>query len=210
MKKWTVTALCVVSLAGCVSQNKAPGLTPTAAAPSDPQSAWQQRQAQFARMASWRLQGRAGIQFRDQSASFGLSWVQQGKDQYEMNINNPITGSLVALLKGTGSQVTLQTNGQTYTAADAESLLQSRVGVTLPVAGMKYWVRRLPSPDYPVEDVQLDNLGRPQVLQQTGWRVTYTGWQGENSEALPVRINLERAAENTRVRVVAKEWQTRY
>ena len=213
MKKWTLTVCCVLSLAGCATQTKAPTTSNSgtpAVAPSDPQTAWQQRQARFASMSSWRLQGKVGLQFRDQSASFGLSWLQQGKDQYEMNIKNPITGSVMAYLNGTATDVTLQANGKTYRDASAERLLQGQMGVSLPVSGMKYWVRGIPSPEVPVENVVLDNVGRPQTLQQSGWLVEYNGWQGDGFLALPDKISLSRAVENTKVKVIAKEWQTRY
>jgi outer membrane lipoprotein LolB len=127
-----------------------------------------------------------------------------------MNIKNPLTGSLMAYLKGTASDVTLQANGKTYRDADAERLLQSQMGVSLPLSGMKYWVRGIPSPDSPVEQVKLDNMGRPESLQQSGWLVEYTGWQGNGWNAMPDKINLSRAVENTKVKVIAKDWQTRY
>ena len=212
MKKWTLAALCVLSLAaGCATQTKAPSQSGTnVAQPTNPQDAWQQRQARLTNMSSWRLQGKVGLQFRDQSASFGISWLQQGKDQYEMNIKNPRTGSIMAYLQGTATDGTLQANGKTYRDANAERLLQGQMGVSLPVSGMKYWVRGIPSPDTPVDNVALDNLGRPQTLQQSGWVVEYLDWQGNDFLALPAKVSLSRAAENTKVKVVAHDWQTRY
>ena len=212
MKKWTLAVLCVLSLAaGCATQTTAPSQSGTKVAqPTNPQEAWQQRQARLTNMSSWRLQGKVGLQFRDQSASFGISWLQQGKDQYEMNIKNPLTGSIMAYLQGTATDVTLQANGKTYRDANAERLLQGQMGVSLPVSGMKYWVRGIPSPDTPVDNVALDNLGRPQTLQQSGWVVEYLDWQGNDFLALPAKVSLSRAAENTKVKVVAHDWQTRY
>ena len=212
MKKWTLAALCVLSLAaGCATQTKAPSQSGTnVAQPTNPQDAWQQRQARLTNMSSWRLQGKVGLQFRDQSASFGISWLQQGKDQYEMNIKNPLTGSVMAYLQGTATDVTLQANGKTHRDANAERFLQGQMGVSLPVSGMKYWVRGIPSPDTPVDNVALDNLGRPQTLQQSGWVVEYLDWQGNDFLALPAKVSLSRAAENTKVKVVAHDWQTRY
>lgn len=213
MKQWMrVASLCLFVLTtGCATQGKMP--TPGAgnvAVPADPQVAWKERQADFAKMSSWRMQGRVGIQFRDQSASFGLSWLQQGNDQYEMNIKNPLTGAVMAYMKGSANNVTLETNGKTYQDASAERLLQGQMGVSLPLSGMKYWVRGVPAPDSPVTSVKLDRMGRPEVLQQAGWQVEYTGWEGNGLRALPEKINLSRAVENTRVKVIAKDWQTRY
>jgi outer membrane lipoprotein LolB len=214
MKQWILaSALCALALGGCAAQNKAATpSTPNAAQanPTDPQVAWKQRQTEFARMSSWKLQGKVGMQFRDQSASFNIAWVQQGKDQYEMNIKNPLTGSIMAYLKGSASEVTMQANGKTYRDADAERLLQGQMGVSLPLAGMKYWVRGIPSPDSPIDQVKLDSMGRPESLQQAGWQVNYTGFQGNGWNALPEKISLSRTAENTKVKVIAKEWQTRY
>ncbi|SEA63624.1 outer membrane lipoprotein LolB [Thiothrix caldifontis] len=212
MKQWMlVAACCAVTFGGCATQTKSPSQGVDASTkPVNAQSAWQQRQTNFARMSSWRLQGKVGMQFQEQSASFNLSWLQTGKDQYEMNIKNPLTGSIMAYLKGDRSEVTLQANGKTYKDASAERLLQGQLGVSLPLDGMKYWVRGIPSPDSPVQQVKLDSQGRPESLQQSGWLIEYTGWQGNDWKALPEKINLSRVPDNTKVKVIAKDWQTRY
>ncbi|WGZ93023.1 MAG: lipoprotein insertase outer membrane protein LolB [Candidatus Thiothrix putei] len=212
MKQWMlVVACCALTLGGCATQTKSPSQDADASTkPVNAQSAWQQRQANFARMSSWRLQGKVGMQFQEQSASFNLSWLQTGKDQYEMNIKNPLTGSVMAYLKGDRSEVTLQANGKTYKDANAERLLQGQLGVSLPLDGMKYWVRGIPSPDSSVQQVKLDAQGRPESLQQSGWLIEYAGWQGNDWKALPEKINLSRVPDNTKVKVIAKDWQTRY
>lgn len=206
-----VAACCALTLGGCAvqSKNSAHG-TGMTTKPVDAQQAWKQRQADFARMSSWRLQGKVGVQFQAQSASFNVSWLQTGKDQYEMNIKNPLTGSIVAYLKGERSEVMMQANGKTYKDSNAERLLHAQLGVSLPLDGMKYWVRGIPAPDSPVQQVRLDTQGRPAWLQQSGWQVEYSGWKGTDWQALPERINLSRTPDNTKVKVIAKDWQTRY
>ncbi|OQX12342.1 MAG: outer membrane lipoprotein LolB [Thiothrix lacustris] len=212
MKQWMlVAACCALTLGGCATQTKSPAQgADTSIKPADAQGAWQQRQAEFARMSSWRLQGKVGVQFQEQSASFTMSWLQTGNDQYEMNIKNPLTGAIVAYLKGERSEVVMQANGKTYKDSNAERLLQAQLGVSLPLDGMKYWVRGIPAPDSPVQQVKLDALGRPELLQQSGWQVEYSGWKGTDWKALPERINLSRTPDNTKVKVIAKDWQTRY
>lgn len=198
-----VFALCLALLGGCATQPKAPQ-------PINAQAAWQERQNKFAQMSSWHLQGRVGMQFRDQSAVFNLSWLQQGKDRYTMNIKNPLTGSAIAYLQGTPGNITLQVNGKTYRDANAERLLQSQLGVSLPLEGMKYWVRGVPSPDSPLDRLKLGAQGLPEKLQQAGWQVSYLAWQGNGWNALPEKISLIHEVENTKVKVIVKEWQTRY
>lgn len=202
--------LCLLLVGGCASQTQPQTATLPGVTAVTPEQSWQQRQQQFARMTSWQLQGKVGVQFRDQSASFGLSWSQQGKEQYSMDIKNPLTGAVMAWLKGSSSEVTLQAGGKTYRDTSAEQLLRNHVGVALPLDGMKYWVRGVPAPGVPVQKLQLDNQGRPVLLQQSGWQIEYTAWQGADTLAMPDKINLTRAAENARVKVLAKEWQTRF
>lgn len=79
-------------------------------------------------MAAWQLQGKVGIQFRDQSATFGITWAQRGADQYEMNIKHPLTGAVVALLNGSAGRVSLTTNGKMTQDASAEKLTQKPSG----------------------------------------------------------------------------------
>lgn len=210
MKRWIpVVGLCLLTLGGCAAQHQA-APDKGAVSTTDAQAGWKQRQETFARMKAWRLQGKVGVQFQDQSASFNIAWLQNSNDGYEMNIKNPLTGSIMAYLKGDKSGVTLQTNGKTYKDASAERLLQGQLGVSLPLEGMKYWVRGVPAPDSPLQTVKLDAQGRPEVLQQSGWQVEYSGWQGNDWKALPEKINLSRAPDNTKVKVIAKDWQTQY
>ena len=57
---------------------------------------------------------------------------------------------------------------------DEERLLQTESGLKLPVKGMQYWVRGITSPQYKVDQLILDNAGRPQTLYQAGWKVSYS------------------------------------
>jgi outer membrane lipoprotein LolB len=176
-----------------------------------PKDMWAQRNAMFNRMSAWRMQGKVGLQVKQQSWSFSLSWLQQGNDQYEMNIKNPLTGSVMAYLKSSGSVVNLKAaDGKEYQDSDAERLLKQRTGFSLPVSGLRYWARGIASPSSEIQALQLDNSGRPTSLQQEGWVVTYSGYQNNSPSALPSKMSLERASEQMRVKVVAKDWKTRY
>lgn len=182
--------------------------TITAGAPKD---MWAQRNEIFNRMSAWRMQGKVGLQVKQQSWSFSLSWLQQGNDQYEMNIKNPLTGSVMAYLRSSGNAVNLKAaDGKEYQDTDAERLLKQRTGLSLPVNGLRYWARGIASPYSEVQALQLDNLGRPTTLQQEGWVVNYTGYQNNSPSALPTKMTLERAAEQMKVKVVTKDWKTRY
>ena len=127
---------------------------------------------------------------------------------YVINISNPITGGIVSKLTRKGSVVSLLAdNGKTYQDNDEERLLKKQSGLAIPVKGMQYWVRGLTSPQYKVDQLVLDNAGRPHTLQQAGWKISYSSYVNNGSNALPLKINLSRGAEKIFIRLIAKNWQ---
>nr|HPQ95152.1 lipoprotein insertase outer membrane protein LolB [Thiolinea sp.] len=180
-------------------------------ASATPEQQWVRRQQRLAAMRQWTLDGRVGLSIRQQSWSFGMSWVQQGNGEYRMDINNPLTGALMAHIQQQGSQVTLKAaDGRLYQDTDAERLLQRQLKLRFPLKNMRYWVRAVPEPGKAVTSVRLDALGRPEQLVQDGWVITYSAYKGNDTFALPGRVQLERAAEQVKARVVAREWKTSF
>ena len=101
-------------------------------------------------------------------------------------------------------------DGKLYRDTDAERLLERQLKLKFPLKDMRYWARGVPAPDSKVEELKLDRLGRPLQLQQKGWLVKYLGYKGDQAQALPAKISLEKAAERLKAKVVAKKWQTRF
>jgi outer membrane lipoprotein LolB len=200
--------LIVSLLSGCSTTPKQKQETEK---PGNAQQAWEARQAKFERMKSWKLDGRVGLQHQQESWTFNISWLQRDGNNYAMNIKNPLTGSIVAYLQSTNQGVTLKaSDGQTYQDADAENLLKAQMGVTLPLKGMKYWVRGMASPDYANNQLALDAYGRPASMQQAGWLIQYTKYPSQSTVALPSKMTLTHQTEKTKIKVIAKDWQTRY
>lgn len=201
----------LLSLAGCANQAKPVTQAGASPKPGGSAAAWAERQRVFAQMQQWQLKGRVGLQLRDQSWSFGLDWAQRGNSQYEMQIKNPLTGGLMATVMETGSQVTLKaSDGKTYQDTDAERLLAKQLKMNLPLKNLQYWARGIPSPAVAVDNVKLDAYGRPTRLQQAGWVIDYPSYEGSGAQALPSKMQLEKASDHVKAKLVAKEWKTRF
>lgn len=215
-----ILLLCMLALSmvGCTTQTqqvpKSQAVARTAPAvvkkTPTPEAYWQNRQRVFARMKSWGMDGRVGLQFRGQSWSFGLKWQQAGGTSV-MDITNPLTGAIMANIRESGSSVVLKAaDGKQYRDTDAERLLERQLRLKFPVSDMRYWARGLPAPDSKIEALKLDRFGRPLQLQQKGWLVKYLGYKGNQPQALPSKMSLDKAAERLKAKVVAKKWQTRF
>jgi len=185
---------------------------PSSVTPSKPpvaqQNSWQQRQAFLGRKSAWQLKSKVSLRFDEENLIFGLNWSQLPTNNYIVNISNPITGALVSKLSRTnGVVLLLADDGRTYRDNNEERLLRDHSGLTIPVKGMQYWVRGLSSPQYKIDNLVLDNAGRPQILQQAGWKIIYSSYVNNGTNALPRKINLSRGAEKIFIRIVAKNWQ---
>lgn len=212
MKQVYLALLCTSALVltACSSQLK-PATSGSVMKAANPEAAWAERQRVLSQMQQWQLKGRVGLQLREQSWSFGLDWAQRNSRQYEMQIQNPLTGGLMATVLETGSQVTLKAaDGKVYQDTDAERLLARQLKMNLPLKNLQYWARGLPSPNVAVDAVKLDAAGRPTRLQQAGWVVDYASYEGNGTQALPSKIQLEKASERVKAKLVAKEWKTRF
>lgn len=173
------------------------------------QTPWQQRQQAMNRMQSWGMGGRAALKFKSSAWTFGLNWQQRNRQQYSLQIKNPITGTVVGVLDQSAGRATLKSRGKVSTGPDAERLLQQQLGVKMPVNGMPYWIRGVMAPQYPVGKVTLDARGRPKQIIQAGWVMDYFNYRGLAFDALPGKVNISRAQEQVNVRILAKQWTKR-
>jgi outer membrane lipoprotein LolB len=169
---------------------------------------WKKRQQVLIRDNSWTLKSKIALRFRQDHWTFGLNWVQQAVQQYVMQINNPITGGVVARLSRNKSGVSLLSdNGKIYRDVDEERLLQRQANIRLPVKGMQYWVRGLPYPKYKIDKVVLDSLGRPQSIIQSGWKIDYSKYSSNKFNAMPRKVVISSTKDSVYLKMIAKQWQ---
>ena len=201
-------------LGGCTSQQRS--LKPVVKAKPKPaktvstkEALWQKRQQQFARMASWNMDGKVAMRYKTDNWSFGVNWAQKGKNSV-INIKNPFTGATVALLTQNNKKVTLKaSDGKTYQDTNAERLLKKQANIELPLEGLVYWARGTTAPQYPKGNVVLDAMGRPKQITQANWVIKYKRYKGNAYNSLPKKIILTRKKDAVYVNMVAKKWKTR-
>lgn len=198
-----------IFLSGCTQLPvKKPIIKNPSTSVSNKQNLWKKRQQSIGRKAAWNLNSKVALRYRADHWNFGLRWLQQSNKHYVMEIKNPVTGGLLAKLTRNSNRVSLLADdGKTYRDSDEEKLLQKRTGVKLPLKGMQYWVRGLASPLYKIGSVTLDANGRPQVLQQAGWKIEYSRYTSKRLDAMPGKVVISRNKDNIYLKIIAKKWQ---
>ena len=151
----------------------------------------------------WDLRGRIAVRAAEQGWHASLRWRQSG-DLFQIELSGPL-GQGAVRLQGDAARVQLvRADGLRDQAADADTLLARHTGWSLPVGGLRYWVRGLAVPARPAHWTRAAN-GRPQRLQQDGWDIRYTDFQEQPGLGLlPRRIDLER--DGLQARLLIDTW----
>lgn len=182
-------------LAGCATQPPPPDR------PADELHA--ERVEALAGMTRWETSGRMAINTPSDNVTVSLDWREAGSD-WRLDMRGPF-GSGAVRLQGDTAGVSLRTaDGHEDYATDAGELLAHYTGYELPMSVLRDWVRGLPGegPEYTLE---LDDFGRPEVLEQMGWTIRYTGWTESDGVAMPSRLTLD--GPDINLRASLRRWE---
>ncbi len=194
--RFVLAATLIGFIAGCASR------PPTVPLESlDDQ--WSMREEALQRLPRWEFSGRVSIAVEDQGWHATLDWKQQD-NSYEIDLSGPLGQGRLVIAGSPGGVRARSADGQVVVAKDAESLIAQRLGWTLPVAGLRYWVRGIPDPEWPVQSMTVDSLGRLATLRQDGWRIQYPAYVEGPGLDLPRKLRLER--DRIDVRLVIDQW----
>ncbi|WP_027856817.1 lipoprotein insertase outer membrane protein LolB [Marinobacterium jannaschii] len=196
MKLRSILPLLLISivLAGCSGFQQAD-------APAERQLDWAEYRQYMARLNHWELLGKIGIRSDAEALSASMQWQQQ-QSRYAIQLRGPL-GQGGADIQGDPRQVSIEIPGEgRYEADNPELLLQQTTGWQLPISDIQYWIRGIPSPQAPFEQVIEKN--RLQTLDQNGWHIQYVRYQ-RFGVLLPSKIKLSRG--QIRITLVVKKWQ---
>lgn len=159
-----------------------------------------QRSAQID--APFVFNGRVAIKQGKQHDSAGVRWIHHAAED-EILLLAPL-GQTVARIHRDGAETTLEASGKHYSSQDMESLMQQALGWQLPLSGLRYWVSALPAPEGEFH-IERDANGQVNLLRQQGWEIRYSRYATTSSDALPLRMNLNR--EGMEVLLLIDEWE---
>ncbi len=154
------------------------------------------------------LAGRLSVRYvqdgKPQSVQGKFLWAQH-RDTTDIEIYSPLGQTVARIAIAPGHARLEQSNGDVREAASADALIERSLGWPLPVSGLRYWLqgfvrdgdRLLPA----APDTQ-------DVFHSDGWQLRYVSWQPGDGQAVPKRIDFERAASRGElgIRIVIDRW----
>jgi outer membrane lipoprotein LolB len=169
--------------------------------PVQPAAGWEQRVAELQRLTSWQVDGRAAVAVGTQGWQATLNWQQRGEST-EVHLSGPL-GVGALMLKRTPEGLSL--NGAPPSDA-VLAQLQERLGFTLPIDQLRFWLLGVPDPGATFE-LKRNEQERASQLIQDEWTIDYDRYMPVDGDVLPAHLVLNR--EGARVRIVADHWQLR-
>lgn len=199
MKNILILVLATV-LAGCAELQL---FTPPQKADT---SSWDLHRAALNSLERWSIIGRLAIQSGKEGWNATLHW-DQDNENYTMRLIAPL-GQGTYKLYGDNHLVSLLTaENKIYQADNPEILLQQNLGWSVPVGGLKYWIKGIPQPDVSMENLVIDNEGRMTDLQQSGWRISILRYSDFNGTQLPSKLFMQN--DRFKLRLVVQDWKTK-
>ncbi len=174
-------AAAVIALAGCTT-------------PAGPRENSAVTQAQIRTSV---YQGRFALQYTDRynnarNISCNFSWRETG-ETITVELRSPL-GQTLALIRTSPGTATLELpNRQPQSATDVKTLMETTLGFSLPLSGLRYWLKASPAPHTAaqiVDDPQ--NSTRIKEIRQDGWTIHYIAYADTAHAGSVKRVNLAR------------------
>ncbi|CEJ96314.1 Outer membrane lipoprotein LolB precursor [Caballeronia glathei] len=179
-----LTAAAAVMLAGCAVQPKGPGTSVAATS--------------ITAQTSRAYHGRFAVQYNDQNGqtrnAYGnFDWQENG-DTVTLQLRNPL-GQTLAIVTSSPSSATLELpNRQPLNAGNVSELMQSTLGFSLPVEGLRYWLQPSAAPTSRARTTMDSSTGNERLkeIKQDGWTIDYLAYADAPAVGVK-RVNLVRA-----------------
>ncbi|MFT5226101.1 MAG: outer membrane lipoprotein LolB [Polaribacter sp.] len=216
-----LTVVLVAFIGACSQQ-------PTLQVTQESKQKWDLLQQQLVSIDEWEIHARAVILLRserynlsdgrDDSAHqieegkvypVGINWSRQ-QDRFSMVIEAPFGQGVIRIESNLSPDKNRQfkltlADGEFRLGATPEALLVSLLGWSIPVNGLKSWVKGLPQPDVE-SSYEIYGSGRLKSLRQNGWLVNYLAYFPEEKQPQQLPKQLFLKHENIEIKIVIERW----
>ena len=153
--------------------------------------------------ADFRFEGKVGVVEGERSHAARFIWRQTG-ERYDVVLWGPL-GQGGTRLRGDSHLIEITgRNAEPALSGDPRQVMRQRLGWSLPLAVLPWWMSGRPAPDGSVDAVEHDDEGRLTAFRQLGWQVSYDRFDTGEDPPAPVRITAERPGYRIRVTILSR------
>lgn len=169
---------------------------------------WAQQQLALNAIQQWKINGRIAVQTKDDGGQADFVWQLENLSNYEIRLQAPLGAGTTWINSGPQGASIKNSSGDSLYDTDVDALILRMNGWRLPVSGLRYWVRGLPSPVSDYKVTEWNDNGLPAVVIQDGWRIEFRKHQQVSGQFLPRKLFINRVnmEEEVDVRLIIRQW----
>jgi outer membrane lipoprotein LolB len=159
-------------------------------------------QQQLYRIKAWKLEGRIAVKSGNEGWNANLFWEHEdGQDR--LRIYGPFSQGAVSIIVQSDLVYINEGNGVVSSSRDPDDLLKKRLGFTVPLRSMRYWVLGLPAPDTEYH-AETDGKGGFKGFEQQSWMLDFTSFENVGQFVMPQKMTIRGNAVS--LKLVVDEW----
>ncbi len=157
---------------------------------------------QLYQVKNWKLEGRIAVKVGNEGWNANLFWEHEDQ-QDRLRIYGPFSQGAVSIIVQNDLVYINEGNGITSSSPDADALLKAKLGFTVPLRSLRFWVLGLPAPETGYH-AELDATGGLKGFEQQAWTLDFERFQTVGSDVLPQKMTIE--GNSVRLKLVVDEW----
>ena len=159
-------------------------------------------QQQLYASKAWTLEGRIAVKSGNEGWSANLYWEHDG-GQERLRLYGPFGQGAVSIILQNQMIYINEGNGVVNSSRDPEELLTRKLGFSVPLGSLRYWVLGLPAPDISYQ-AELDDKGGLKGFQQQAWVLGFENFENVGNFVMPQKMTIQ--GSQVRLRLVVDEW----
>ncbi len=159
-------------------------------------------QQQLYAIKAWTLEGRIAVKSGNEGWSANLFWEHDG-GQERLRLYGPFGQGAVSIILQNQMIYINEGNGVVNSSRDPEELLTRKLGFSVPLGSLRYWVLGLPAPDISYQ-AELDDKGGLKGFQQQAWVLGFENFENVGNFVMPQKMTIQ--GSQVRLRLVVDEW----
>jgi outer membrane lipoprotein LolB len=148
----------------------------------------------------WKAEGRMGIQSQQQAWNANLSWEHEGH-QDRLRLSGPFNQGMVSIILQDRLIYINEGKGAVEATGDIDGALKRRLGFTVPVASLRYWMLGIPAPQ---GDFSRGEAGATRQLLQQGWTLDFDRYTSFAGTRVPSKSSIRGNGVN--LKLVIDRW----
>lgn len=155
-------------------------------------------------LKAWKVEGRIGVQATQDAWQADLHWEHEPA-QDRLRLSGPLSQGMVSIVLQKDLIYINEGQGVSRLSHDPDALLRERLGFTVPLPSLRYWILGVPDPAQEYASLPSEGGASP-GFRQAGWAVRVDRYTNVGNLVLPQKLGIQ--GNGVRLKIIADHWET--